>query len=545
MKKVLSLLLVFSILFALAAPASAATYDVSSSPIPIITIYGDGEPIYDAKKEKKLFQFSEMLNMLDGSEEGALGEATINILMPFLLEGIVNDEWDNYYAALEKEIGEIFAEARYDENGENWNGSGISEKAQSLMDTQPYVDSKNAAGQYYFANYHFFYDWRQDPLKTADEFHAYVEQVKITTDVEKVGIIARCLGSSVVMAYLAKYGTDSVQGVSFNGSVAAGGEIISDPISGKFVLDVNAINRMLADFETIGWFKLDSFITTSIDLAAKTLTAAGFEFNETEIYGKLVQGVTSALALSTFFTWPGYWALVSEDDFEDALYYVFGEKGSEKRETYKNLIIKAENYHNTVMKNIDNVFQSLRDDEVNVGVISKYGFQLVAIAESRDYVADQFATVKKSSFGATTSTVYEPLDEDYIAMRVAEGKGKYISPDKRIDASTCAFPDSTWFTKGITHSKWTDFETSVLLKVVSADRQLTVDDFEYTQFIVYDNETETAYPMTEDNCNTEAWEANKDLDKPEDRPGKIFSFVYSLIGWLLEFIDFLKVKFSK
>ena len=545
MKKVLSLLLVFSILFALAAPASAATYDVSSSPIPIITIYGDGEPIYDAKKEKKLFQFSEMLNMLDGSEEGALGEAAINILMPFLLEGIVNDEWDNYYAALEKEIGEIFAEARYDENGENWNGSGISEKAQSLMDTQPYVDSKNAAGQYYFANYHFFYDWRQDPLKTADEFHAYVEQVKITTGVEKVGIIARCLGSSVVMAYLAKYGTDSVQGVSFNGSVAAGGEIISDPISGKFVLDVNAINRMLADFETIGWFKLDSFITTSIDLAAKTLTAAGFEFNETEIYGKLVQGVTSALALSTFFTWPGYWALVSEDDFEDALYYVFGEKGSEKRETYKNLIIKAENYHNTVMKNIDNVFQSLRDDEVNVGVISKYGFQLVAIAESRDYVADQFATVEKSSFGATTSTVYEPLDEDYIAMRVAEGKGKYISPDKRIDASTCAFPDSTWFTKGITHSKWTDFETSVLLKVVSADRQLTVDDFEYTQFIVYDNETETAYPMTEDNCNTEAWEANKDLDKPEDRPGKIFSFVYSLIGWLLEFIDFLKVKFSK
>ena len=544
MKKVLSLLLVLSILFALAAPASAATYDVSS-PIPIVTIYGDGEPIYDAKKEKKLFQFSEMLNMLGGSEEGALGEAAINILMPFLLEGIVNDEWDNYYAALEKEIGEIFAEARYDENGENWNGSGISEKAQSLMDTQPYVDSKNAAGQYYFANYHFFYDWRQDPLKTADEFHAYVEQVKLTTGVEKVGIIARCLGSSVVMAYLAKYGTDSVQGVSFNGSVAAGGEIISDPISGKFVLDVDAINRMLADFETIGWFELDSFITTSIDLAAKTLTATGFEFNETEIYGKLVQGVTSALALSTFFTWPGYWALVSEDDFEDALYYVFGEEGSEKREIYKNLIIKAENYHDTVMTEIDNIFQLLKDKEINVGVISKYGFQLVAIAESRDYVADQFATVEKSSFGATTSTVYEPLDEDYIAMRVAEGKGKYISPDKRIDASTCAFPDSTWFTKGITHSKWTDFETSVLLKVVSADTQLTVDDFEYTQFIVYDNETETAYPMTEENCNTEAWVANKGLDKPEDQKGIIFSFVNSLINWILELVKFLQNKFSK
>jgi len=232
----------------------------------------------------------------------------------------------------------------------------------------------------------------------------------------------------------------------------------------------------------------------------------------------------------------------AEDDFEDALFYVFGEKGSEKREKYKNLITKIEDYHYNVMKEIDTVFESLREDEVKVGVIAKYGFQLAPITESRDYVADQFATVEKASFGATTSTVYEPLLADYIAVREAEGKGKYISPDKRIDASTCAFPDSTWFTKGITHSNWTEFETSVLLAVVTADRQLTVDDFEYTQFVVYDNETETAYPMTEDNYKTEAWEANKNLDKPADKHGVIFSAVYSLIKWVMEVFRFIMSK---
>jgi len=390
-----------------------------------------------------------------------------------------------------------------------------------------------------YYDYHFFYDWRQDPMKTADEFHAYVEKVKELTGAKKVAIIARCLGTSVVMAYLQKYGTDSVHGVSFNGSVAAGGEIISEPISGKFVLDVNAINRMLADFGAIGWFELDSFITTSIDLAAKSLAATGFELNETEIYGKLVQGVTSALALSTFFTWPGYWALVCEDDFDDALYYVFGDENSEKRETYKNLITKIEDYHYNVMCNIDSIFDELKANEVKVGVIAKYGFQLAAIAESRDYVADQFATVNKASFGATTGTVYEDLSDEYIAARVAEGKGKYISPDKKIDASTCAFPDSTWFTKGITHSKWTDFETSVLLKVVTADTQLTIDDFEYTQFIVYDNETETAYPMTEENCKTEAWEADKKFDRPETQKQTLFAFVFALLNWLVEFFHFI------
>ncbi len=544
MKKILSLLLVLSMVFALAAPVSAAEYKVDGSPIPVVTIYGDGEPIYDAEKKVKLFQFNEILKMFGGSEEGALGESLVNILMPFLIDGIISDDWDPYYDALEKEIGELFTEIRYDENGENWNGSGVSQHVVDLTKYQLSRDAKVGKGHYNYADYHFFYDWRQDPMKTADEFHEYVEAVKKVTGAEKVAIIARCLGSSVVMAYLAKYGNDSVHGVSFNGSVAAGGEIISEPISGKFVLDVNAINRMLSDFEAIGWFSTDSFITSSVDLAAKTLTAMGFELNKTEIYGKLVQGVTSALALSTFFTWPGYWALVSEDDFENALDYVFGEEGSEKRIKYKKLIDKVELYHNTVMKEIDTIFESLREDEVKVGVIAKYGFQLAAIADSRDLVADQFATVEKASFGATTSTVYEPLPADYIAAREAEGKGKYISPDKRIDASTCAFPDSTWFTKGITHSKWTDFETSVLLAVVTADRQLTVDDFDYTQFIVYDNETETAYPMTEDNYKTEGWEANKELDKPADKHGVIFSAVYSLLKWIMELFRFIMTKFA-
>ncbi len=539
MKKLVSVLLITVMLFAFSAPAFAAEYEVGKSPIPVVTIYGDGEPIYDAEKKVKLFQFNEILNILGGSEEGALGEATVNVLTPFLVEGILNDEWDNYYAALEKEIGEIFTEVRYDENGENWNGSGISQLATDVQNSQLSRDAKDANGHYMYYDYHFFYDWRQDPMKTADEFHAYVEKVKELTGAKKVAIIARCLGTSVVMAYLQKYGTDSVHGVSFNGSVAAGGEIISEPISGKFVLDVNAINRMLADFGAIGWFELDSFITTSIDLAAKALASTGFELSETEIYGKLVQGVTSALALSTFFTWPGYWALVCEDDFDDALYYVFGDENSEKRETYENLITKIEDYHYNVMCNIDSIFDELKANDVKVGVIAKYGFQLAAIADSRDYVADQFATVNKASFGATTGTVYEDLSDEYIAARVAEGKGKYISPDKKIDASTCAFPDSTWFTKGITHSKWTDFETSVLLKVVTADTQLTIDDFEYTQFVVYDNETETAYPMTEENCKTEAWEADKKFDRPETQKQTLFALVFALINWLVEFFHFI------
>lgn len=532
MKKIVSLLLVVVMMFSLGSPALAYSFDniFTGSDIPVISIFGDGEPIYDTEGNK-IFHFSEMLNMLGGSEDGAASEAVQNVLKPFLIEGILFDEWDNYYDALGKEIGDLFAESRYDNNGENPNGSDVSDSVRNTMAENLKVDKKLQRGSYYVYDYQFWYDWRQDPLVTADEFHEYIQGVKKITGAPKVSIIARCLGTTVVLAYIAKYGTDDIHGVSFNGSVADGGEIISETISGKFQLDLNAINRMIADFDSLGQINIDNFITSSIDLAAKSSELVGFEFEESKIYAKLAQGVTSSLALSTFFTWPGYWALVAEEDYEDALFYVFGEENSKKRAEYAGLIEKIDNYHYSVTKEIWNIMQELKDNNIKVGIIAKYGFQIAPVIESCDTIGDQFASVTRASFGATTTTIYDTFSDEYIEARKAEGKDKYISPDKHIDASTCFFPDSTWFTKGITHSKWTDFETSLLYQVITADVQLTIDDFDCTQFIVYDNATNTVEPMTEDNCNTEAWLKDKNYDKPETFIGKFISYIRSLINW--------------
>ncbi len=549
MKRIISVFLVVIMLFTFAAPACATEYvEYKSwgSQIPVVSLFGDGEPIYNTDGEK-IFHFSEMLNMLGSSVDGDLGDSLMNVLLPFLTEGIIEDNWDPYYDALEKEIGELFTEARYDENGENWNGSDVSDYVRQTMVKYLSRDTKKTNGHksYYVYDYQFWYDWRQDPLKTADEFHEYIKGVKKITGCEKVSILARCLGTTVVMAYIAKYGTDDIHGVSFNGSVAAGGEIISEPISGKFELDVAAINRMLADFEAKGDLSMNPFITKTLDLASKVAMVSGIQLEETEIYGKLVQGVTSALALSTFFTWPGYWALVTDSDYDDAVRYVFGKKGSEKYQKYAKLIEKIEAYHDTVSENIDGILQKIKDDGVKIGVISKYGYQIAPIVKSRNLIADQFATVKLSSFGATTSSVFDTLPEEYIQNRIDEGKGKYISPDKQIDASTCFFPDSTWFTKGITHSEWTDFETNVLYQVITADRQLTVDDFDCTQFVCFDNDTKTAYPMTEENCHIENWNLNPTFDNPQNRYERMFAAIRSLIIWLIEAIQLISGIINK
>lgn len=544
MKKFISLILALVLTFTLFVPAFAAEaqkvqISMTGSQIPVVSIYGDGEPLYDTQGNK-VFHFSQMLDMFSGTEEGALGEATINILMPFLLEGVATDNWENYYDALEKEFSDIFAECRLDNNGENWNGVDISAQRKSQVEALLSADQKEGKGYYAFEDYSFYYDWRLDPLEIADQFNAHIKRVKEVTGSDKVAIVIRCLGSSVVMAYIAKYGLDDIHGVSFDASVSNGAEIISEPISGKLKVDANAINRMIKDFDALGMISIDSFVTATIDLLAKSgaIDSVVGVVRE-ELYGKIVKGVTSALALSTFFTWPSYWSCVTEEDYDDALLYVFGEEGSEKRTEYAGLIEKIENYNTVVRKNTTALMNSFKESGCNLCIISKYGLQIAPVIESRNEIGDQFVTVKRSSYGATVADVYTTLSDEYISAQTADGKGKYISADKKIDASTCMYPDNTWFIKGSSHSAWNDFENSLLYTVATADRQLTVDDFDFSQFVVYDNQTGLTASMTEENCNSENWTANERLENPVTKDDRLNSFLSSLFKWITELIKML------
>ena len=56
--------------------------------------------------------------------------------------------------------------------------------------------------------------------------------------------------------------------------------------------------------------------------------------------------------------------------------------------------------------------------------------------------------------------------------------------------------------------------------------------------MVYDVATATASPMTEENCNTEPWEADKNYDRPENIIGKIIAFFKSFVNWIKELFGF-------
>lgn len=548
MKKVISLLLVALMLMSICSVGVFAAGDIgvenssikvheSRSQIPVIRLLGDGEPLYD-QDQKRIFHLRTFYIPEDeDGEESSLTESLANVLLPFLIDGLLTDNWEPYYENLQKEISELFGDSCLDENGNPVNGTGISQARKDEMAADLSKDLKKGKGYYEVNDYRFWYDWRLDPMYTADLLHEHIQAVKKATGCPKVSILASCLGTLVTTAYITKYGTDDLHGVGFTGSVSGGSEAISEAISGKFNFDADAVSRMLVDSDYVGEFSVDALITTSIDLLSSTGVLDGFEAGIREtLYEKLVHGVTSALALSTFFTWPTYWALVTPEDYDDAMYYVFGDENSEKRQTYAGLIEKIEAYNTEVRANYIDTLRSIGENEVIFCAVAKYGFQILPIGQSNDIVSDQFVSLNHSSFGATTSKMGTTLGEEYIAQRTAEGYGAYISPDGKVDASTCLYPESTWFIKNASHSEYTIFERKLMYDVITADKQIYVNEevngLTYSRFLVYDYETDTMSTMTEDNCNTEHWDTDKNVEGLSPKHNKLYIFVTTLLKWL-------------
>ena len=551
MKRILSCILAVVLIFGSIIPALAAVDpNESHSQIPVIRISGDGEALYDPDGNK-IFHYKDVAKLVQGdSESGSdnseMYKAMAENLLPALAKGLMLNSWDDLYAALETEISKIFANSLLDENGNVTNGSGLSQKRKDQMANKRTYSQKGSKGYFAWDDYWFHYDWRLDPMETADEFHTFVQDIKRTTGCEKVGIAATCLGTNIVMAYVAKYGAKDIQGIAMDGSVVGGAEILSDVICAKFDVDPPALMRVLRDVEGLGMFSLNDFLSATIDMLVQTGMLEGvISTTENIFYDRLVEGVTSALALSTFYTWPNYWACVTPEDYESAKYYVFGEEGSEKRTKYAGLIEKLDRYDREVRQKVPQLLQKVKDDGANLGIISKYGFQMIPITSTTDAISDQFASVTRSSFGATTSDVYTTLSDEYIAQRTAEGKGKYISPDKQIDASTCLYPDSTWFIKGSSHSNWSCYELKIMLEVASADHQLTFNDYPYSQFMVYDKESNHLEAMTTENCNTENWDADPEVYKPDSFFDKIKVAFNAFFVWFKLFINFISESINE
>ena len=505
--------------------------------IPMVTVGGTGIDIYDANGEI-VYDFPNIIGALaTGNEEklpnGFELKETLTTLLKSYVKYYMTFRRQKFYDELEAEIAKLSERIAMDENGNPRYGTGIGpeDTAKNLKNTT----TPNPDGPFSFFTYIFTYDWRRSPLEIADELDAYIEAICEMTGHEQIVLSGRCLGANFASAYLTKYGyKNRILGFAYNVGMMHGQEALSEAISGKFSTDGNAILRYLTDMDV----EMDDWVINLITFLENSHIFDTFNASvKSPIYASIVKGVTSALALSTLYTMPGYWSCVSNEDYDDAMLYVFGKPGSEKRQKYAGLIEKIEAYHNQVQLPMDDMLKRFVANGGKLAVVCKYGFQMMPMCDSRNDVADTFVSVHNASLGATTSKNYNTLSDDYIQSRLSLGLGKYISPDKKIDASTCLFPEYTWFIKNVVHDSYTDTEDSILYTVTTAQEQYTVDDLTTPQFLVKLDETDTIVPMTAENCNTEHWKS-EDPSKLSffERVSRFFTSLSALLRNLFDLI---------
>ncbi len=501
MKKLLSVILAVIIVMASVPVTLAADEGKCNCGVtPIIYVKGRTNIYKDRFAELNDENMAET-NLSGGT--GSLVEATVNIVTA-LGTALLTDEWDNYCDVLFEEIAPIYDGYRLNNDGEKGEGntSGINPAWDVDNIIKSYEEKNIRAGHKYNAKnwpqyMQFQYDMRLDPCENAKDLKKVIDAAKEMTGHDKINIICRCEGNVIVNAYLNMYPEEAkqeIESVVLYNSIANGAEIADEVYSNKVDLDPDALNRFVSGF--LDTTPVMELIKESVNLLTYTGTLElGLNWVES-IYDKISLNLMPRIIREVFGTCPGWWGMVSPEAYEDAKAFVLESDNEDGK--YDKLIEKLDNY-NEYKKNARGILEEMQESGVKVYVIAKYGEQIYPVIENADLLGDGVVSLTKQTFGgATTSKINTTLDADYIAQRKELGYGEYISADEKVDASTAAFADHTWYIKNLPHHDYPWSVEFMMCDILMYDGYATVNDLEkYPRFINYEDTYELIFNFTE------------------------------------------------
>ncbi len=454
--KLTSFLLAIVMCFIFAMPSFAIlSEDYEGRTCPRIFVHGFmAYDLYDNADEYG----NEIIYPIPGDKmNGALGNIKESVTN--LLTGDYDKLAENASAITDGIFGDLYC----DFNGEALNNSGAVFEYPKKEEIK-----KNSTAI-------FGYDWRTDPIESAGQLNDFIDYMLKYSGCEQVVIDCHSLGNIVVLTYFKLYGTEKVKSVVFNSSAVYGQTYTGELLSGNMTVTKEAVENFL--YYAFDGTENEKLMNNIVETAAKLGILGGVYSFANGLVDKIYDGVKFDL-IKLFGNWPTIWAMVPDEMFEEAKEYVFGE-------IYKDvdcsaLIEKIDNYHELVGKNKTEILKEV-SKTVNVYVIASYGYSSVPITDAWNTVGDGTIDTRYSSLGGTVAFFGEKLD-------VSESE--FLSPDMSVDASTCLFPEQTWFIKGVKHSNMPDVTDKMTDDLLYYDGQATVDTFEeYPRFMKYDIST--------------------------------------------------------
>lgn len=414
--------------------------------------------------------------------------------LPALLWNLIINDYDAIASLLGPVANELFGPIACDTNGKPDPDTGKKDES----------DYELQNGYGYENSYEFVYDWRLDMSTIAAQLDEYINYVLELTDSDKVALAAMSMGNSVLTTYLYEYyytaenyaERNHIDSVIYIAGAMNGVNVCEDPFSGNIRVDSVSLMRFL--HEVLDGNGLYNFLEFLYNIGMVDPLVRYVDNLTTEL---LDHGFNESV-IDSIATIPGFYALMGKERYEEARDYIFNTP--EKRTKYAKLIEMSDYYHYSVQATNADVIQSLLDDGINTAIFAEYGYSMIPLTSDNDRMTDGTISTYCESFGATCSDVDGTLGEGYIQAKECVCGKNHVSADNQIDASTCKFPDITWFGKYMRHTCADSYLTDWVNFIVYSDEQKTVWSCEeYPQFFI-STDDETMVPLTSENAGEPA-----------------------------------------
>lgn len=448
----------------------------------------------------------------------AILSAVKDVIVP-LGETITTKDYSVLGEPISDALITLFDNIACDENGNpiyNTVSSYTVPDAETILSGKIAINSENL-GFDASEVVHFSYDWRLDMQTIASELHECIKAVLSATGAEKVNLVGFSMGTCVVSTYLHDYDYEYVNGVvmlsgGFNGVSTCG-----EPFSGQIEFNAEGIVTFL---KTMLGSEMSDILLNSI---ISTLYSTGILANVTDIAQEMNYAILDDVfekgLKNTFAKMAGIWALIGQNEYEDAKAMLIGNNVSDE------FIEKIDYYHYEIQANNKEILNKAIEKGINVGIVAKYGSTIPPVCVSQMNIGDSVIDTVNTSFGATCAKADSSLGDNYV-QKIDCGHN-HISADNMIDASTCAYPEYTWFIKDLMHAEHTQSQWELIRFIFASENQPTVsDNASYSQFLI--NINDELYPLTADNDSGKYGKVEvKNIIE------KIFDIIKNLISKLL------------
>ncbi|MBP9988660.1 MAG: hypothetical protein KBT46_04100 [Ruminococcus sp.] len=337
--------------------------------------------------------------------------------------------------------------------------------------------------------YFYNYDWRLSPLDDAEELHDYIEMVKSKDNYDRIVLAAYSMGGTVVCSYLYKYGSSDIDTLALCSTAFQGTTSVGTLFTGEFCFSMSGLMRRFAELAR------DNFWENFLNTFNKVLNASGINESIENIANdmsyKMLDKIYSEVITPVFGYLPGLWALCDSERFETAKENILDTTANAE------LIKMIDEYKYNVQ---DKAFELLKDAEkdTNVYVIAQYNRQGLPVSKAAATSNnDNLIDTEFESGGAVCSLLGQTLPDGYV--QAVDCGHNHISYDKNIDASTCMFPEQTWFIRDMMHVDYPYGEAAdFIIWLMQSENQLTIhSNARYPQFMIYSYDNNTLSPLDE------------------------------------------------